>query len=105
MLFWGAIDMVSGDYIVVVTKITAIVPEITTMIITIAQRILYFFLATLENGEEDEEFEEPAVTRVVARVAKGGVLKLESTKGCYKELGIERKGAGALRVLGLMESP
>jgi len=67
-----AVDVVSVDYGVIATKITTIVPKITTRIM-IAQRILAFWVrsknqCTLENDKEDEEVDEGALMRAVVEM-------------------------------------
>jgi len=51
---------------------------------------------TLENGEEDKEFDEAVVMRVIARVVVGGVLKPKPARGHYLQSGIESKGVDTL---------
>jgi hypothetical protein len=74
--------------------------EITTRM-TIAQRIPAFWAhsnteCTLENGEEDEEFDKASLMRAVAEVAGGGCFETRARQRVLW-LGIGSKGAYALR--------
>jgi len=78
-------DAIVANHGIIATTRTTIVPEITTRIM-IAQRIPGFWArskiqCTLKNGENDEEFNKATLMQALARVAMGGILKSEPTKG------------------------
>jgi len=85
----------------IATKITTIVLKISTRIM-IAQIIPGFWMrsknqCTLENGEEDEEFDKATFTRANVRVAIGGDLKHEPAKRVLQP-GVESKGVDTLNM-------
>jgi len=41
---------------------------------------------TIENGEEDEEFDKAALTQAIARVGMGDALKPEPAKDHYGQI-------------------
>jgi len=82
-----ACDTVATEHGAIAIKITTIVPKITTRV-TIVQRIPTFWArsknqCSMENGEEDEEFDKAALMQAVAKGVVEGVLKLVPTKGQY----------------------
>jgi len=91
---WAA-NTTATDREVIPTKITTIVSKIRTRIM-IALKISNFRTCsknqcTLENGEEDEEFDEISLTQAIARIVVGGVLKPKPIKRTLQP-NIESKG-------------